>query len=61
MKAGGEPSMMVHTLSPSTGRQGQADLCEFKDILVYRVSSRTARTTQKPPSPKEKESRGDMH
>jgi hypothetical protein len=29
------------------GRQRQEDLCEFKASLVYRVSSRTARATQK--------------
>ena len=28
------------------GRQRQADLCEFKASLVYRVSSRSARATQ---------------
>jgi hypothetical protein len=31
---------------PALGRQRQADLCEFKDTLVYRVSSRTATATQ---------------
>jgi hypothetical protein len=31
---------------PALRRQRQADLCEFKDSLVYRVSSRTARATQ---------------
>jgi len=30
-----------------TERQRQKDLCEFKTSLVYRVSSRTARATQK--------------
>ena len=29
------------------GRQGQADLCEFKTNLVYRASSRPARATQR--------------
>ena len=28
-------------------RQRQADLCEFKACLVYRVSSRTARTVKR--------------
>jgi hypothetical protein len=28
-------------------RQRQADLCEFKASLVYRVSSRTTRATQR--------------
>jgi hypothetical protein len=32
-------------LIPSLGRQRQADLCEFKASLVYRVSSRTVRAT----------------
>jgi hypothetical protein len=36
--------MMVHTLILALGRQRQADLCEFKAILVYRVNSRIART-----------------
>ena len=36
-------------LIPILGRQKQADLCEFKVSLVYRVSSRTARATQKKP------------
>jgi hypothetical protein len=30
-------------------RQRQADLCEFKASLVYKVSSRTARVTQRKP------------
>ena len=29
---------------PVLGRQRQVNLCEFKTILVYRVSSRTAMT-----------------
>jgi hypothetical protein len=32
---------------PAGGRQRQADLWEFKDSLVYRVTTRTARATQK--------------
>ena len=32
-----------------TLRQRQASLCEFKASLVYRVSSRTARATQRDP------------
>jgi hypothetical protein len=35
--------MVVHALNPKTWRQGQEDLCEFEDGLVYIVSSRTAR------------------
>ena len=34
---------------PALGRQRQKDLCEFKDRLVFRASSRTARTTQRNP------------
>ena len=37
---------MVHSYNPSTQRQRQVDLCEFKANLVYIVSSRTARKTQ---------------
>ena len=39
--------MVVHTFNPSTGRQRQENLCEFKASLVCRVSSRTARATQR--------------
>ena len=40
-----------HTpLIPALGRQSQADLCEFEGNLVYKVSSRIARTvTQRTP------------
>ena len=42
-------------LIPTIGRQRQADLCEFKISLIYRVSSRTARTvTHKNPVSKNK-------
>ena len=34
-------------LIPALSRQRQEDLCEFKANLVYTVSSRTARTTQR--------------
>ena len=34
-------------LFPALGRQRQADLSEFKASLFYRVSSRTARDTQR--------------
>jgi len=34
-------------LFPALGRQRQADLCEFKASLVYRVSSRIAGATQR--------------
>jgi hypothetical protein len=36
-------------LIPALGRQDQADLCEFKASLVYRVSSRIARAMQRNP------------
>jgi hypothetical protein len=34
-------------LIPTFGRQRQADLSEFEASLVYRVSSRTSRATQR--------------
>ena len=34
-------------LIPGLWRQRQVDLCEFEASLVYRLSSRTARATQK--------------
>jgi hypothetical protein len=37
------------SLIPALGRQRQADLCEFKDNLVYRISSRIVRATQRNP------------
>jgi hypothetical protein len=36
-------------LIPALGRQRQADFYEFKGSLVYRVSFRTARATQRNP------------
>ena len=36
-------------LIPALRRQRQADLCEFEASLVYRVSSRTFRATQRNP------------
>jgi hypothetical protein len=39
---------MVHTFNPSTW-ESEAGKFEFKARLVYRVSSRTARATQKNP------------
>ena len=36
------------------GRQIQVDLCEFEAFLVYRVSSRTGRATQRNPVLKNK-------
>ena len=37
-------------LKSALGRQKQADLCEFKPTLLYRVNSRTAKATQKDPA-----------
>jgi hypothetical protein len=34
---------------PALGRQRQVDLCEFETSLVYRVSSRTYKATQRDP------------
>jgi hypothetical protein len=36
-------------LIPALERQRQADFCEFEAKLIYRVSSRTTRTTQRNP------------
>ena len=40
--------MVAHAFIPSTGEAEQVDLCEFEASLVYRVSSRTARATERP-------------
>jgi hypothetical protein len=40
-------------LISALGRQRQADLCEFKASLVYRVSSRTAKAIQRNPVSRE--------
>jgi hypothetical protein len=34
---------------PALGRQKQVEICEFEASLVHKVSSRTARTTQRNP------------
>ena len=47
--------MVAHTLIPALGRQRQADFFEFKTNLVYRVSSRTARATQRNPFSEKRE------
>ena len=44
-------------LIPVLGRQRQAELCEFKAILVYRSSSRTAKAAQRNPVSKSKADR----
>jgi hypothetical protein len=41
---------VVAPLIPTLRRQQHIGLCEFKDSLVYRVSSRTARATQRNPA-----------
>jgi hypothetical protein len=38
---------------PALRKQRQADLCEFEASLVYRVSSRTAKVTQRNPVSKQ--------
>ena len=48
-------------LAPALGRQRQADLREFRASLVYRVSSRTARSvTQRTLSQKNKKRWGGV-
>jgi hypothetical protein len=37
------------SLIPVLGRQRQVDLCEFEASLLYRMSSKTVRTTQRNP------------
>jgi hypothetical protein len=39
----------VYAFNPRLGRQRQVDLCEAEARLVCRVSSRTARATQRNP------------
>jgi hypothetical protein len=43
-----------HVFNPRTWEQRQPDHCEFEASLVYRVSSRTARATQRKPASKSK-------
>ena len=39
---------MAHALIPALGRQRKADLCEFEDSLVYRMSTMTnSKATEK--------------
>jgi hypothetical protein len=45
------------SLIPALGRQKQAELCKFKTRMVYRGSSRTARTTQRNPVSKTKQNK----
>ena len=39
-----EPGMVCTPLIPVLGRQRQVDLCDLEASLVYKASSRTART-----------------
>jgi hypothetical protein len=48
--------MVVHTFNPSRGRR----ISEFKASLVYKVSSRTARATQRNPV-LEKKKKKEVH
>jgi hypothetical protein len=41
--------MVAHALIPVLRRQRQVELSEFEASLVYTVSSRTSRTTQRNP------------
>lgn len=41
-------------LIPASGRWRQADLCEYEASLVYKVSTRRARATQRNPGSKKK-------
>jgi hypothetical protein len=47
--------MVAETLIPALERQRQVDLCELKASLVYRVSSRIAKATQRNPVLKNKQ------
>ena len=44
----------MHTFNPSTGRQRQVGLFEFKANMVYRISPKTAKATQRNPVSKTK-------
>jgi hypothetical protein len=46
-------AVVVHALNPSTQESRGRGISEFKASLVYRVSSRTARATQRDPKRKE--------
>jgi hypothetical protein len=43
------PGMVVHAFNPSTWEAKSRQISEFKASLVYKVSSRTARATQRNP------------
>jgi hypothetical protein len=43
-----KPGIVAHAFNPST-REAERQISEFEASLVYRVSSRTARATQRNP------------
>ena len=47
-------AMVVYAFNPSTWRQRQVDICELEASLVYRVSSRIVKATQRNPVSKNK-------
>ena len=51
------PDMVKHPFSPSIWKAEAVDICEFKASLVYKVSSRTAKDTQRNPVLKKKKER----
>jgi hypothetical protein len=48
------PGMVAHAFNPSTWEAEAGRFSEFEASLVYRVSSRTARATQRNPVSKNK-------
>jgi hypothetical protein len=51
--------MAVHAFNPNTWEAEAGGSLEFEASLVYRVSSRTARATQRNPVSKKKKSTGE--
>ena len=52
--------IVAHPFNPNTWEAEAGDPCEFNASLIYRVSSRTAKATQKDPVPKEKKIPGSF-
>jgi hypothetical protein len=50
-------AMLAHGFDPSTLKAEAGGSLEFKDPLVYRVSSRTTRATQRNPDLKNKQTK----